>query len=175
MKKDTYIIGIGLLIFTIGLFYYSITISKRNKIACINSEVILSSYIGVKEFSDKIEIEKKEIESRIEILRNEFESALKEFEKKRPLLSESEIKNFQNELEKKQRDYSQYGYSSGEKLKNDEMEVIKKAVDVINKKVSKYAIDNGFSVVLASTPTSGLVYASEYVDITDDIVKIIND
>lgn len=154
---------------------YNLYFTKKTRIACIDSVKVLGSYDGVKNLSAKLEKNNAIAKAKLDTLAKEFEIALKEFEKKRATLTEKEIKQQEMVLNAKQQQYTQFSNANQEELKNEEMLVVQKALDVINRKVSRFAKQNGYSAVLGSSPNGGLVYVNEYMDITEDIIAIIND
>jgi Skp family chaperone for outer membrane proteins len=159
----------------LGICIYSLTLTNRNKVACIDTAKVLKAYKGIEELSKKYEEKNKLFKARLDTLAMEFQNSLKEFEKKRASLSEKERKIEEDKLRKQQEDYAQFNSGNQENLKQEEMKVIEKAVERINAKINTYAKKMDYAAVFGATPNSSVIYASNYVDITNAIIEVIND
>jgi outer membrane protein len=149
--------------------------SRHNKIGVIDSAKVLKAYKGVEELGKSIEEKNKLFQARMDTLRLEFENELKDYEKKRSSLSKEERELAEGKLKKRQEDYASFTSVNQEDLKKEEVKVIGKALEKINEKIKKYAKANSFDAVLISSPSGGVAYANNHVDITDQIIEIIND
>lgn len=160
-----------------GTFVFSSIIFFRTKeqtIACIDTARVLKSYKDVAALSKSLENKKKDLALRLDTLASEFQDAVKAYEKKRTGFSDKERKAEELKLRQKQEEYRQFNTSNEGLLKKEEMAVIETALKEINARIKQYAMANSYSVVFGITPTSGVIYASDYVDITEDVIKIIN-
>jgi outer membrane protein len=169
------IVALSVSVAALGLCAYTMSLNNRNKVACIDMAKVLKAYKGVEELSKQYEEKNKVFKARLDTLAKEFENALKDFEKKRAKMSREELVNEENGLKRKQEAYAQFNAGNQESLKQEEMKVIQKAVERINQKVNQYAKKMDYAAVFGATPTSGVIYASNSVDITDEIITIIND
>lgn len=154
---------------------YNYYLIKKSKIACIDTAKVLKSYKAIEDLSKSFEEKSKIFNSRLDTLKKEFENSLREFEKKRSKLNEKEIADEENKLRRKQHEYAQFDASNQEKLKGEESKIVEKAVDRINQKIKEYAKNKGYAAVLGATGNGNVVYVTDYVDITEDIIAIIND
>lgn len=170
---NTLILIIALASITFCIYNYYLI--KKSKIACIDTSKIIKSYNEIESLSKSFEEKRKTFNSRLDTLKSEFENNLKEFEKKRPGLTSNEVRNEENKLRRKQQEYAQFDASNQEKLKAEEGRVIERAVTRINEKIKRYAKVKGYSVVFGGTNNGNIIYVTDYVDITEDIIAIIND
>ena len=148
--------------------------TKKQTIACIDTARVLKSYKEVAALSASVENKKKDFALKLDTLANEFQTAVKAYEKKRPGLSAKEIQAEQRKLRQKQEEYGQFNASNEGNLKKEEMAIIETALKEINARIREYAMAKNYSAVFGVAPTTGVIYASEYVDITEDVIKIIN-
>jgi outer membrane protein len=165
-----YLLLAGTFVFSSIIFFRT----KKQTIACIDTARVLKSYKDVAALSASIENKKRDLALKLDTLASEFQTAVKAYEKIRPGLSEKEMQAEQKKLRKKQEEYAQFNSSNEGALKKEEMAIIENALKEINVRIQHYAVDNSYSAVFGVTPTSGIVYASDYVDITEDVIKIIN-
>jgi outer membrane protein len=171
MKKAPLALAYILIVVTLSFSVYNFLQSKKLKIACIDTAKVLKSYKGVEELSKNLEQKNNQLKIQLDTLSNEFQSSLKEFEKKRSSLNPDQIKEEEQKLRTKQMQYEQFSASNQESLKQEEMQVIQKALEKINSVIQQYAKSKGFAAVFGATPDGNVVYVSEYVDITEDIIS----
>lgn len=153
---------------------YTYLISKRSKIACIDTAKVLKAYKGIEELSKSFQEKNNLFKARLDTLAQDFQKSLVEFEKKRSHLTSVELESEKQKLKRRQEAYESYNAGNQENLKNEEMKLIQKAVVDVNNTVNQYAKNNGYSIVFGALPNSEVIYASEYIDITDEILEIVN-
>lgn len=153
---------------------YNYYLLRKSRVACIDTAKVLQAYKGIEDLRKSYDGKTKLFKARLDTLKLEFENSLKFYEKNRPNFTEKQVKEEEAKLRKKQDEYSRYSLSNEESLKNEETKIIEKAIETVNAKIKRFAKTKGYSVVLASTPNGGLVYVSDYFDITNEIIEIIN-
>jgi outer membrane protein len=171
----TKIIYLTLIIASVALSIFNYLQINHSRIACVDTEKVFKSFKGVEEMSKRYEERNKHIKQQLDTLLSEFQTRLAEFEKKRVNLSKAEIEMEERELRKKQDEYVQYQTATKEGLKKEEQKVIEKAAAHVSNRIKAFAKRNGYSAIIGATPTSGVLYMGEYVDVTEDIIAIVND
>ncbi len=173
--KKIHLIFIYFLIISVAVFCsINFFILKKQRIACIDTARVLKSYKGIEALSSSIETKNKNFKLALDTLANEFQAAVKEYEKMRSTLSAKEVKEEEAKLRSKQDEYSQFSNSNQEQLKKEELKIVELALERINAQIIRYAKTQNYSAVLSITPTSGIIYVNDYLDITEDIIKLVN-
>lgn len=164
------------IIFGIALCFITyLLVSKKSKVACIDNTKVISSYSGIEQAAKKLQVKELELKAKADTLAREFEVKLKEYEKKKSSMNNSELGQAENELKMMQEKYQQYNSINDDKFKKEQYAVTEKAIEEINKIIHKYAKEKGYSVVLGANSSGSVVYVDETIDITEDIITILKE
>ncbi|WP_457641034.1 OmpH family outer membrane protein [Persephonella sp.] len=155
-----------------ALFLLFVTFSFAQNIAYMDIQKVMNmSKEGLK-YKEEIKEKIKYYEEKVK----EFEAKISELEKQleSPVLSEEGRKKKMEEKRKFERELSRIEQQANEelsKMKADaEQNLIKKIIDV----VSQYARKKNIDLVFIGGTYSGILYASDKIDITDEIIKEMN-
>jgi len=147
--------------------------SPSIKLGVIDVERVISesaagkeSFMKLKKFSDKKMEDAKKFEDELATLE-------KQLSEQKFLLSDEKLKDMQKAFEEKQINYRRFKDDSERELKAAREEELKKLEDKIFPIINKLGKDQGFSLIF-NKYNSGLVYADDGVDITDDILRQFN-
>ena len=149
--------------------------SERNtgSIAYVDLQKALNTSVAGKnarsDFSEKVKATRDVIEKRQE----ELQKMKENIEKQAILLSEEARKEKQREYEKEVRDYQRLIKDSQEELKREESEMTKKIIGELRKVVKRLGKEGNYSMILEKS-TSGILYATETIDLTDKVIDIYN-
>ena len=135
------------------------------------SKVMTESNLGKKlkkEIEDKIQYYK----SKIDELQKKYEEIDKQLQS--PVLSEEGKKKKEEEKTKIEDKLRTIQMQAAEELNKMKINAEKKLTEKIKEIVKKYAEKHNIDIVLVKSPLSGVVYASEKIDITQNILKALN-
>lgn len=90
-------------------------------------------------------------------------------------MSEKEAKEAEMLIRQKQDNYARFNSSNEEKMKKEQMKQLTKMLEKVNAKIARFAKEEGYAAVFGATSAGAVVYMNDYVDVTDDVIKIIND
>jgi outer membrane protein len=90
-------------------------------------------------------------------------------------LTIGQARALEEDLTKKQQNLQMYQQSLSQELMNEESKLNKELYDRITTYLKKYGQENGLQVVLKFDPTSDVLYGVEALDITNIVVKGLND
>ncbi len=163
-------IAFGLALCIMAYFLFT----KKAKVACVDNTKVISSYPGIEQAAKKLQAKELELKGKADTLSQEFQIKLREYEKNKSSMNTAEIQSAETELRMMQDRYQHFSTINDEKFKKEQIEVTEKAIEEINKVIARYAKDKGYSVVLGANATGSVVYADETIDITDEIINILN-
>ncbi len=153
------------------IYFFTISTSIANNIATVDIKLIMNSSIAGKDLKEKIIfIEKKKIE-----LINKAEGDIKDKEKKlvdkKNILSEDE---FKKEISKLKLEINEFNLMKRNEIKDFENKKIKynqKLLVSIQQILGSYSKSNNITLLLQK---KNIVMGSNDIDITNDILKILN-
>ncbi len=135
------------------------------------SKVMTESKLGKKlkkEIEDKIQYYK----SKIDELQKKYEEIDKQLQS--PVLSEEGKKKKEEEKSKIEDQLRTLQMQAAEELNKMKINAEKKLTEKVKEVVKEYAEKHGIDIVLVKSPLGGVIYASEKIDITEDILKAFN-
>jgi outer membrane protein len=159
--------GLIILTVTLGLFLLTSLIYAEEKIAYVELLQVFDEYSKTKEY-DKI-LEKKQED--YQKARESKLEGVKQLQEKLSLLSEEERESQKSQLEDKIAQLQEFDRSQTQDLRKQRDEKVQEIFKDINKAIEAYAKKEGLSLVFDKR---ALVYQSEALDITQQILKILN-
>ena len=121
-------------------------------------------------FSHKIEEAQKLLQTK----QKELEKLKNSIEAKSLLLNEEARKKKEKEYQRELRDYQRFIRDSQEELKREEAEMSKGIIMELRKVVEMVGKKGNYTFIFEKT-TSGVLYASDSVDLTEEVIKAYNE
>jgi len=145
------------------------------RIAFFNSDSLMAQYEFFKVERAKLEEETKRAEQELVGKQKAFEKEATEFQQRAQFLTITEKESKQEKLYMQQQQLGQLEQQLTNKLSQQESEVNKQIFDTIETFLKDYAKKNGFTYVLSYARGGGIWYAESKLDITADMLKILNE
>lgn len=169
-----YILFIILLFILSGLNFY-LLLSSQKKMAFVRSEELVYNFKGTKEARVKYDNEKQQWQSNLDTLQADFERSLRQFEKNLTSLSPAERREEEQKLSIQQEQLLQYKQAIEEKAYQRDEEIMQGVLNQINAFVEEYGKENNYDLIMGTTRSGNILYGREGIDITDELIKLIND
>ena len=144
-------------------------------IAYVNSDSLLKNYDFFKELEKQL-IEKRdklnaEYQNRAEGLQKEIQN----FQTTAPNMTMAQGRAVEEDLRKKQQNLMMYQEQLGQQLMQEEAKMNTELYDKVSDYLHEYGLTKDLQIVLTYTKGSGVLYANEGLDITDQIIVGLND
>lgn len=144
-------------------------------IAYVNSDSLLKNYNFFKDLEKKL-IEKREklnaeYQNRAEGLQKEIAN----FQSSAGNMTISQAKAVEDDLRSKQQNLMMYQEQLGQQLRQEEGKMNADLYDKVADYLREYGMDKNLQLVLTYTKGSGVLYANDSLDITDNIIVGLND
>lgn len=145
------------------------------KIAYVNSDTLLANYAYFKD--KRSELEKKadklqaEYENRAKGLQNEISS----FQRTAGQMTINQAKSVEDDLRKKQQNLLQYQQNLSAQLMEEENKVNEELYQNVSEYLKQFGKDKDFKIVLTYTKGSGVLYADDSLNITQEIIAGLNE
>lgn len=145
------------------------------KVAYIKSDSVLKYYeylkVNKKQLEDKQQKMEADFRNRAMGLKGEIDA----YQRNVSNMTLGQVKAVEEDLGKKQQNLQMYQQSLGQQLAEEEAKLNKELYDRITAYLKKYGVDKGLQVVLKYDPTSDVLFAGETLDISQDVIKGLND
>lgn len=153
--------------------YHFLFNSKSNALVYVDTSKLMVEYKGMAEVKKIIEGKAKVWQATVDTLTLELQNDIKKYEKERGQMSEREKKTTEQLLGHKQQQFMQYKEASKNKVVEEEQKITNEALVKVNNVISDYGKTKNYTIVLG-TVTGNIVYADQTINITDQILEVLN-
>ena len=173
--KHTKILYIIICVLTIAVGYlYFKSFGKQNKIAYVNNGVIMVEYKGMIDSRKEFELKTKGWQKNIDSLTQVVQYAIQEYEKKAANGTAREKQMAEELIQNKKKQMMQYQQAIQQKAQQIDKTLTQKEVEEINRYITEYGKDHGYSIIFGATSGGNIVYANDVMDITKDVLEGLN-
>jgi outer membrane protein len=189
MKNLSLVLNIVLLVAVVVLFYLHFSGPKSQtaasgsdsslaydmKIAYINSDTVLKYYDYLKVNKEKLEAKGKKLNddyrNRVLSLQNEIQA----YQRNVSSMTLGQARSAEEDLGKKQQNLQMYEQSLAQQMMQEENKLNKELYERITAFLKTYGKEKGLQVVLKYDQTSDVLFGNEPLDISQDVIKGLND
>lgn len=173
MKHFLTLLSLALATVSLGLCVYFE--ARAPKIAYIRSAVVVKEYLGTKEALALYERQEAEWQANLDTLDHRLQGSAAQYQRTFAAWSPQEQARQRTELERKEQELRKYQATVREKAQAEEDKLLQGSLAQINSFVKTYAEAHGYTVVLGTTQSGNILYASDAVDITNQVLKGLNE
>ena len=150
-------------------------LQKQPKIAFVKSEEIVYGYVGMKEAHEKFQKKVEQWEANQKVLEKDFQTALLNYEKLANTFSADEKRKEESDMMAMQQNLERYANNIGDLIKQEDVKMTQGVLTQINSFIRDYALEHGYDLILGTTDSGNLLYGNQGLDITDVLLKELND
>lgn len=145
------------------------------KIAYVNSDTLLENYDFFKEKRVELEDKQKKLESEFQNRARGLENEIANFQQTAGNMTISQAKAIEEDLMRKRQNLMQYQQNLATELQQAEAEVSEALYANVADYLEEYGKEKEFELVLTYTKGSGVLYASDSLDITRQVITGLNE
>jgi outer membrane protein len=145
------------------------------KLAYINSDTVLKYYDYYKEVRVRFESKGKKLDQDLQNRAQALQNEIGAYQRNVSTMTIGQAKAVEEDLGKKQQNFRLYQQSIEQDLANEQGKVNSELYGNITTYLKKFGADNGLEAVLKYDPSSDLLYGSAAIDITQDVIKGLNE
>jgi Outer membrane protein len=158
-----------------GKFSPSDTSTVNLKLAYINSDSVLKHYDYLKVNRDQLEAKTKKMDQDLRNRTVGLQNEITAYQRNVSSMTLGQARAAEEDLGKKQQNLQLYQQSLQQQLMQEEAKLNKELYDRITGFLKGYGQERGLQVVLKFDPTSDVLYGGENLDITQDVIKGLNE
>lgn len=159
------------LMLTLVLSFPGLALGDNPKgIGYVDMQKALNSSISGKEARKKFSNKLKKTQDLLEAKQKELTELKESLEKQSLYLSEDARNEKEKEYQNRMRDYQRLIKDSQEELKGEESEMVKKIFKELRVIVGKIGEKGNYTMIFEKN-ASGILYGSDAVDLTDELIK----
>jgi outer membrane protein len=151
--------------------------TTSGKIAYVNVDSLQAKYIFWKTEADALSAEQAKVESELQHSAQQFQQDYAAFQQKvqSGTMSEAEGKAAQQRLGQMQQSLETRRTTLGEQLQQKQLAFTEKLQKNIDEYLAIYNKDNKYDFILSYSKVGQILYANKALDITDDVLKGLNE
>ncbi|HEX8040369.1 MAG TPA: OmpH family outer membrane protein [Chryseosolibacter sp.] len=151
------------------------TSSVNLKLAYILSDSVLKHYEYLKVNREQLEAKTKKMDQDLRNRTMGLQNEISAYQRNVSGMTLGQARATEEDLGKKQQNLQLYQQSLQQQLMQDEAKLNKELYDRITVFLKKYGEEKGLQVVLKYDPTSDVLFGGPGLDITDDVIKGLNE
>jgi outer membrane protein len=152
------------------------SLSKRiNTIAYVNSDTLLEKYKFFQEEADKLEKKRKKMEADFSARAKGLQSEIEVFQNTAQNMTMNQARAMEEELMKKRQNLMQFQENLSQELMRDEARVNADLYERVAAFLNDYGKKHNLEVVLTYSKGSGVLYAKDSLDITNQVITGLNE
>lgn len=148
---------------------------RTMKVVYVDNGVLMTKYEGMKDARKEYEKKAAVWQANADTLVSEWERELKAYEKERSGMSAKERELKEQLLSNKQQQIAQYREAVQMKAREEEQKMTQTVLNEVNDYLKDYGKKRGYTFILGATGVGNIVYANEARNITEEIVKGLNE
>ncbi len=145
------------------------------RIAYFDIDSLQENYEYFKDVSDKIKTREAHVTTQLNTLQNNFQKRLRELQEQGPTMTQSEGEAAQREYAQMQQKFQQQQMNMEQDLKKHQIEMMTDVRTKIENYLKEYNQQKGYAFILSYEPGFMLYYRDSVYDITNDVIKGLND
>jgi Skp family chaperone for outer membrane proteins len=158
---------VSLVAFLVMCSFCSVSYAKELKIGYINFLEVFNEYKKTKDYDEALNKKTEEKEKQLK----DKGAELEKMQSKLSVLKDKEKDKEQQKMDQAEKEFQQLRRQSLLDLKKERDEKMKEIVEDIEKTIKDYAKKNNFDLILHG---SAVLYGDKSIDITADVLKIVN-
>lgn len=157
-----------------GLHADSISLAGR-KIVFVQVDSLLNNYEYFKDVRKELENKRYQLDYELNKRGKSLEDEVAFFQQRAATMTMEQGRTVEEQLIKKQQDLVQYRDREATKLAQQEMEKNEELYNQIYEFIDQYNAENQYEFVLGYSRGGGILYANKNLDITDKLIKGLNE
>ena len=143
-------------------------------IAYVNSDTLLSKYSYYEEVSKTLEEKGQKLQQEYTRRAEGLQKQIEDYQRTMTNMTIAQARAVEEDLGNKRQNLMQYQESINQQLYQEQAKITQDLYEKVAAFLKTYGEDHGLQVVLTYTPGSGVWYANEELNITDQVVEGLN-
>lgn len=148
---------------------------SKEPVVYVDSQKLVNGYKGMQDARKEYEQQTFGLRANLDTLRLELEGVIARYNSNATQASVKEKKLTEELIQVKRAQYIEYQRVVEEKIKSFDQELSSKVLRKVNDFINHYGDQNGYDIIIAATQYGNVVYGNKKYDVTDDILKGLND
>ena len=144
-------------------------------IAYVNSDTLLNNYHFFEELSAQLDAKRESLEKELANRASGLQKQFEDYQRTGQNLTIAQARAVEEDLTQKQQNLQQYQQSLSQEMMREEARITKELYEKVAAYLKVYSEQSDIQLVLTYTRGSGVLFANEGLDITEAVIKGLND
>ncbi|RSK32520.1 OmpH family outer membrane protein [Hymenobacter metallilatus] len=149
--------------------------ADTEKVAYVESGKLLDGYQGMKDARKAFEGKARRWEAQNQTLVRGFQTAVQQYQQKAEGMTQEQRAATEQQLQQRQMQVAQEQEKIQRQAQEEEGKMTQQVLERINKQIEKYGKANGYRLILIAAPSGTIAYGRKDLDITNPVLKHLND
>lgn len=164
--------GLNTAMLIVFLVFYLI---KENDIVYVDSAKLINDYRGMQDARKSFQQKATGWKANVDTLTSEVQKQIMDYEKNSIKMAAKERQLSEELIKTKQAQLRQYQQAMNAQAQQEDAKMTGEVVSQVNAYLKKYGEEKGYTIIMAATEYGNLAYADDKLDITDEVLKGLND
>lgn len=164
----------GLVILAVVALYGLYFMKGKESIAYVDSAKLMNGYQAMIDARKDYQKKATSWQANVDTLVAEVQTAIKKHEREVASMSVKERELSEEVLRGKQRQLNEYQQAMQAKSQEEDRKMSQTVIDQANSFLERYGKNHSYRIIFAATPSGNIVYAQEGMDITEEVLKALN-
>lgn len=144
------------------------------KFAYVNSDSLLANYNYYEEVATALDEKRGKLQTEYLRRAEALQKQIEDFQRTYTNMTVPQAQAVEENLMQRRQSLGQYQESISQQLMQEEALITQRLYENLSNYLKKYGAENNLQIVFTYTPGSGLLYANEGLDITDQVIEALN-
>lgn len=186
MKNLSLILNI-ILILAVGYLYFdeftdddqesgesTTDVVTSGKLAYVNSDTLLARYNYYEEVAGALEDKRSSMQQQYAKRAQALQGQVNDYQKTYLNMTVPQARAVEEDLMNKRQELAIFQESMTQELMQEEAKITSQLYENVSKYLKQYGDEHGLEIVFTYSPGSGLLYANNALDITDQVIEALN-
>lgn len=171
---NRFILAITIFNLVAWIGYVTFKETTADKIAYVDANYLLNNYKGMAQAREEYKKKTTVWQANIDTLASEVARQISEYQKSISKSTAKERQLAQELIQTKQQQLDEYRNALNIKAQQEEEQMTRTVLVSVNSFIKEYGQRNGYTLILSATEYGNIAYASDWLNITDDILSGLN-
>ena len=172
MHKLHYAVTTALLVLVTIMMY--LQFSTNTNIVYIDSNRLLANYQGMKDAQAEFQQKASTWQANVDTLMSEVQKSIMDYEKESAKMTKKEKELSRELIRTKQKQLGDYQSAIKDQSAQMDQEMTQKVLAKVNTFLTEYGKEKNYKVIFGATNAGNIIYADEAMNITDEVLEILN-
>lgn len=146
----------------------------HEKIGVVRTADLVAKYRGMEDARTLFEGRRQGWQGEIDTLEADYRKSVGELNAQWNQLTPVERTKREELIAAQGQNVARYGQSLEAKVRAEEEELMQGVLSQVNEAIREYAEANGYDAIYGATPDGSILYGSDALDITDELIEVLN-